>query len=92
MCRALGIPAQVVVGVAYVEDFIGRQGFGGHAWIQAYIGDRWVGFDSAFKGSGRGGYDAGHIALAAGDGEPADFFNLVAMLGAFEINKVIVNK
>ena len=92
MCRAVGIPAQGVVGVAYVEDFIGRQGFGGHAWIQAYIGDRWVGFDSAFKGSGRGGYDAGHIALAAGDGEPMDFFNLVTMLGAFEIDKVVVNK
>jgi len=31
MCRAVGIPAQVVVGVAYVKDFAGHQGFGGHA-------------------------------------------------------------
>jgi Transglutaminase-like superfamily len=92
MCRAVGIPAQVVVGVAYVNDFGGHQGFGGHAWDRAYIGDRWVGLDSAFRSSGRGGYDAGHIALAAGDGEPGDFFNLAATLGQFKIEKVVVKK
>ncbi|MHC4483067.1 MAG: transglutaminase-like domain-containing protein [Planctomycetota bacterium] len=92
MCRAVGIPAQMVVGVAYVDDFAGRQGFGGHAWVQAYIGGKWVGLDAAFKGTGRGGYDAGHITLAAGSGEPADFFNIVTTLGNFKIDKVIVNK
>jgi hypothetical protein len=85
MCRAVGIPAQVVVGVAYVEDFAGHQGFGGHAWNQAYVGGKWVGLDAAFKGTGRGGYDAGHIALAAGNGEPADFLNIVSTLGQFKI-------
>ncbi len=92
MCRAVGIPVQMVVGIAYVKDFAGRQGFGGHAWVQAYIGGKWVGLDAAFKGTGRGGYDAGHIALAAGNGEPADFFNIVNTLGNFKIDKVIVNK
>jgi len=93
MCRAVGIPAQVVVGIAYVEDFAGlRQGFGGHAWTQAYVGGKWVGLDSAFKGTGRGGYDAGHIALAAGNGEPGDFLNLASTLGQFKIDKVIVRK
>jgi hypothetical protein len=92
MCRAVGIPAQMVVGIAYVKDFAGRQGFGGHAWIQAYVGNKWVGLDAAFKGTGRGGYDAGHIALAAGNGNPEDFFNLVTTLGKFKIDKVIVNK
>ncbi len=92
MCRAVGIPAQVVGGVAYVNDFAGRQGFGGHAWTQAYIGDKWIGLDAAFRGAGRGGYDAGHIALAVGDGEPADFFNLAATLGQFKIDKVVIDK
>ncbi len=92
MCRAVGIPAQVVVGVAYVSDFGGHQGFGGHAWTQAYVGGRWVGLDASFKGGGRGGYDAGHIALAVGDGEPADFFNLAATLGQFKIERVVVRK
>jgi hypothetical protein len=92
MCRALGIPAQVVVGVAYVSDFAGFEGFGGHAWTQAYVGDKWVGLDAAFKSAGLGGYDAGHIALAFGNGEPADFFNMASMLGQFKIEKVNVSK
>jgi hypothetical protein len=92
MCRAVGIPARMVVGVAYVEDFAGLQGFGPHAWTLAYVGNKWVGLDAAFRSTGRGGYDAGHIALAVGDGEPRDFFNLVTSLGQFKIDKVIVNK
>ncbi len=92
MCRAVGIPAQVVAGVAYVDDFAGLRGFGGHAWTQAYIGGKWIGLDAAFKGTGRGGYDAGHIALAAGNGEPGDFLNLATTLGRFKIVKVTVNE
>ena len=92
MCRAVGIPAQVVAGVAYVDDFLGNRGFGGHAWAQAYIGDRWIGLDASFKGAGRGGYDAGHIALAVGNGEPVDFFNLASTLGQFRIDKVTIEK
>ena len=96
MCRAVGIPAQVVVGVAYVKDFAGIEGFGGHAWTQAYVGDdkgkgTWVGLDAAFKSAGLGGYDAGHLALAVGNGEPGAFFNMAAMLGNFTIEKLNVN-
>jgi len=92
MCRAVGIPAQVVVGVAYVAEFAGREGFGGHAWTQAYVGGKWVGLDAAFKGSGRGGHDAGHIALATGNGEPSDFFNMASALGAFTIERIDVQR
>ncbi len=92
MCRAVGVPAQVVVGVAYVKDFAGHQGFGGHAWVQAYVGSKWVGLDAAFKATGRGGYDAGHIALAVGSGNPEDFLNLLNTMGQFKIDKVIVEK
>jgi len=100
MCRAVGIPAQVVTGVAYVEDFAGLQGFGGHAWAQAYVGGdpagrepgKWVGLDAAFKSAGLGGYDPGHIALAVGNGNPEDFFSIVNVLGRFKIDKVTVTK
>jgi hypothetical protein len=92
MCRAVGIPAQVVAGVAYVDDFLGNRGFGGHAWAQAYIGGKWIGLDASFKGAGRGGYDAGHIALAVGNGEPVDFFNLASTLGQFKIDRVTVER
>ncbi len=91
LCRAAGIPAQVVVGIAYVSEWHDiKNSFGGHAWVQAYIGDRWVGLDSAFKSSGRGGFDAGHIALAIGSGDPEDVFRLVNTFGKFRIDKIEV--
>jgi hypothetical protein len=92
LCRAVGIPSQVVVGVAYVDEFGGQQGFGGHAWAQTWIGGKWVGLDAAFKSSGRGGYDAGHIALAVGNGDPGDFFNMATALGQFQIEKIVVER
>jgi len=99
LCRAVGIPAQVAVGVAYVDDFGGMQGFGGHAWTQAYVGGdeqgkggKWLGLDAAFKSSGRGGYDPGHIALAVGNGDPGDFFNMAGTLGQFKIEKVQIQR
>jgi transglutaminase-like putative cysteine protease len=93
LCRAVGIPAEVVTGLAYVEEWRTVQnGFGGHAWTQAYIGGKWVGLDAAFRGAGLGGYDAGHIALAAGSGNPEDFLNLLNTMGQFKIDRVEVNK
>lgn len=92
MCRAVGIPAQVVSGVAYVQDFDGRKGFFAHAWTQAYVARKWVGLDASFKGSGWGGHDAGHIALAIGNGDLADFSKMSSDLGAFKIEKVQVEK
>jgi hypothetical protein len=93
LCRAVGIPAQVVTGLAYVEQWSTVvNGFGGHAWAQAYIGGKWIGLDAAFRGTGRGGYDAGHIALAAGSGNPEDFLNLIGTMGQFKIDRVEVKK
>ena len=93
LCRAVGIPAQVVTGLAYVEEWRTVQnGFGGHAWTRAYIGDKWIGLDAAFRGAGLGGYDAGHITLAAGSGNPEDFINLVNTMGQFEIERVEVKR
>ena len=93
LCRAVGIPAQVVTGLAYVGEWRGvASGFGGHAWTQAYVGGKWIGLDAAFRGAGRGGYDAGHIALATGKGNPGDFFSLVTTMGQFKIGKAIVKR
>ena len=93
MCRAVGIPAQMVTGIVYVKEWAGLQDrFGGHAWVQAYVGGKWVSLDAAFKSASLGGYGPGHIALATGNGEPADFFNLVTTIGQFKIDKVIMRK
>jgi hypothetical protein len=93
LCRAVGIPAQVVMGLVYVSEWQGLEnGFGGHAWNQAYVGGKWIGLDAAFRGSGWGGYDAGHIALAAGNGSPGDFFSLVTTMGQFKIDKAIIKR
>jgi len=92
MCRAVGIPAQMAVGVAYIKEWGGLHNcFGPHAWVQAYVSGKWVGLDAAFKSAGLHGYGPGHITLAVGNGEPADFFNLISTLGLFKIDKVIVN-
>ena len=86
LLRAAGIPAQMVVGIAYVDEFAGlNQRFGGHAWCRAYIGGKWVGLDAAFTSAGLGGYGPGHIAQAYGGGELADFLGILNSLGRFEI-------
>jgi transglutaminase-like putative cysteine protease len=84
MCRAVGIPAEVVAGVVYVDEFGGRQHvFGPHAWARAYVGGKWIGLD----GTGRD-YGPGHIALAVSqDGSPAGFFQMLGSLGNFTIVK-----
>jgi len=93
LCRAVGIPAQVVTGLAYVEEWgTVMNGFGGHAWARAYVGGKWIGIDAAFRGTGRGGYDAGHITLAAGSGNPEDFLNLIGTMGQFKIERVEVKR
>ena len=89
MCRAIGIPAQVVAGIAYVENFAGKgKGvFGPHAWVRVFIGGKWYGIDPALNG-----YDAGHIALAAGDGNLDDFFGIISTLGYFKIAKIQIER
>ncbi len=90
LCRAVGIPARVVIGVVYVDQFgTLSHCFGGHAWTRVLIKDQWLDLDAAFIGTGRGGYGPGHLALAVGNGEPGDFFSLANLLGQFKFEKVI---
>jgi len=91
MCRAVGIPARVVCGIVYADSFINKERiFGGHMWVEAFIGDKWIGLDAtrvSQDGSGRG-FGPGHIALAIGNGDPTDFFSLVNTLGYFTIKSI----
>ena len=94
MCRAVGIPAQVVTGYIYTgyNSSIHRHAFSLHAWTQAYIGDKWIGLDSpriTFWGL-LNSFTAGHIAIkVCKDLESsAELINLVAVLGQFKIKAV----
>jgi len=81
LCRAVGIPAQVVIGLAYVNGFAEhRNVFGPHAWNRAFIGGKWIGLDSALKE-----FNTGHIALACGDGVCDAMLNVVNTIGNFKI-------
>lgn len=58
MCRSVGIPARVVVGLIYSEP---NQAFGFHLWDEVYVNRRWVAIDAAFDQSQ---VDAVHLKLA----------------------------
>jgi transglutaminase-like putative cysteine protease len=65
--RARKIPVRLVHGLAYSGRLVGSTHvFSPHAWVQAWDGERWVSYDAAY-----GKFDAGHIVLAIGDGDPA---------------------
>ncbi|MEM9532466.1 MAG: transglutaminase-like domain-containing protein [Pseudomonadota bacterium] len=84
MGRAAGIPTRVATGLAYVDNWLGNQHvFVPHAWTQAWLGGRWVSFDAAL-----GGFDAGHIALAYGNGDPASFYDGISTLGNLTLESV----
>jgi len=82
--RALGIPTRVVDGLAYTERYAGMDHvFVPHAWAQAWVDGHWQSFDAALPG-----FDAGHIALSAGDGDPWRFFSGMDTLGRLRIDRV----
>ena len=86
LCRAAGVPARVVSGIVYIDEFDGRKNiFGGHAWTEAYIGGKWIGLDATRAPNGFG---PGHITMAMGNGNPADFFSMASTLGYFKIEKI----
>jgi hypothetical protein len=82
--RALGIPTRVVDGLAYTDHYAGVEHvFVPHAWVQAFIDGRWQSFDAALHG-----FDAGHIALSVGDGDPWRFFAGFDTLGRMRVDAV----
>ncbi len=59
--RIAGIPARVEVGLVFAADY---GGWVGHAWNQAYDGERWIHLDSAYPGIARSRY----LGLGFADG------------------------
>lgn len=82
--RALGIATRVVSGLAYTDNFDNAEHiFVPHAWAQAWVGGRWQSFDAALHG-----FDAGHIALSVGNGDPWRFYSGLNTLGRVRILEV----
>jgi hypothetical protein len=82
--RALGIPTRVVDGLVYTGSYAGIEHvFVPHAWVQAFVDGHWQSFDAALTG-----FDAGHVALAVGDGDPWPFFAGLDILGRIQIDRV----
>ncbi len=76
-CRALSIPARMVVG--YLENL---QPMDLHAWFEAYVGDRWYTFDPTQNDMRGGriaiayGRDAADVAIYSQFGDPVDLLRL----------------
>ncbi len=92
MLRQQGIPARVVAGLIYADQFAGERGiFGYHMWTQALLerngSKRWVDLDATLPAGNA--TDATHIAVsvtALADGElQSSMMNLVPLLGRLEI-------
>jgi hypothetical protein len=84
LARAQGIPARVVVGMAYSALFTGNSdSFNPHAWVQVYDGSRWQSYDAALES-----FDSAHVALAVGTGEPQQLFDAFLQLRQLRIEQL----
>ena len=85
-CRALSIPARMVVG--YLE---GLEPMDLHAWFEAYVGDRWYTFDPTQDNLKGGrvaiafGRDAADVAIYTQFGNPVELLNM-----SVEVSKKIL--
>lgn len=91
MLRGDGIPARVVSGLVYADQFAGHEGiFGYHMWTQAWVNGRWVDYDATLPGGVR--FDATHIALSVSDMNDGvmgnDMAALLPVMGNLEIEVV----
>ncbi|MBS3820158.1 MAG: hypothetical protein GVY16_01445 [Planctomycetes bacterium] len=87
LCRAAGIPAQVVSGVAWVSAWGGQRNVMlPHAWNQVYIDGRWIPLDAALRSHRTVG--TGRVVMAVGDGDMASYFGMLSTLGNFRLSEV----
>jgi transglutaminase-like putative cysteine protease len=86
LCRAVGIPSRVVVGLIYVDEL---EGFGYHMWDEVFVNNRWVAIDPSFDQTT---VDAVHIKLSdtSLDGvAPFEaFLPVVAVVGRLSIEPI----
>ncbi len=84
MCQAAGIPARMTFGYVIAPNIGGRKNvFVGHAWTEAYIGDKWIPLDATRKGT-----TPGHITLSLSNGNPESFFAMINTIGYVKIAKI----
>jgi hypothetical protein len=82
--RARGIPARVAFGLVYSSRFSGRRDvFSPHAWVQAWDGARWRSYDAALEG-----FDATHVVVALGSGDPDEVATALLQLAHVEIERL----
>ena len=87
--RAAGLPSRVVMGFAYANGI-----WGGHAWTEAYVDNRWIALDSALFSPGPA--DAARLRFGASAGDDhlikilaagAQLYgNVECQVTAFELN------
>lgn len=67
LARAAGIPARVANGLVFMREryFGSENAFQPHSWVIAYVDGKWESFDISV-----GSFDATHIALTLGNGDP----------------------
>jgi transglutaminase-like putative cysteine protease len=80
-CRALSIPARMVVG--YLENL---EPMDLHAWFEAYVGNRWYTFDPTQVSLQGGrvaiafGRDAADVSIYTQFGDPVELLNMYVMV------------
>jgi transglutaminase superfamily protein len=83
MCRVVGIPSRFVMGFGYTNGM-----FGGHAWVDVRVGERWIPIDAAL--TEKGPADAARLrcltsSLASGS---ADIQSGLQLLGNVDIQVI----
>jgi len=87
LCRAAGVPAREVAGLAYAPAGAGGS-LGGHAWGEVYVGGEWVAMDPTF---GERLADALHLKIAEGGMSGVDgLIRLADLLGKLKVEVVSV--
>ena len=84
LARARDIPTRVAYGLVYADRFSGKKDvFSPHAWVQVWTGTRWQSYDA-----GLGEFDATHLAVSLGDGDPRDAQTIFAAPADLRIDKL----
>ena len=85
LARAQGVPTRVVSGMVYADRYAGTfRVFVPHAWVQSWVDGRWESYDAALRR-----FDATHIALSTGDGDPGRYFSATQWFGQLSIDNIV---
>ena len=92
--RAAGLPSRVVMGFAYANGI-----WGGHAWTEAYLDNRWIALDAALFSPGPADAARLRFGASAGDdqlikilaGGAQLYGNVECEVTAFEVNGRTIN-